>query len=254
MVLDLANIATREKLILTGLYLSKYDTAGLKKLGFESFVEAFNVIGYALGQKPASIKNYRDEFDPLFPNRRRGWHKRPTREYCLKVFTDYKNLDLDTFTSLVKSCAGYDESAWSEIRPKREKPDGESSFAKRLITGLAAERYFESAFPSLNEFRNYSFENTTRLGCGYDFRLNRQTAGDFLAVEVKGLKETSGSLSLTPKEHQVASALAGRFFLFVVKNFRESPFHEIYPNPLVGSLRFTKKERIIVHTSWLANV
>src|SRR5438477_9177106 len=111
MILDPQKIATREKLILTGLYLSKYDAAGLKKLGFESFIEAFNVIGYALGQKPASIKNYRDEFDPLFPNKRRGWHKRSTREYCLNVLTDYKNLDLDTFTSLVKSFAGYDESA-----------------------------------------------------------------------------------------------------------------------------------------------
>ena len=247
-------MATREKLILTGLYLSKYDAVGLRKLGFESYVEAFNVIGYALGQKPASIKNYRDEFDPLFPNKRRGWHKRPTREYCLKVFTDYKNLDLDTFTSLIKSFAGYDESAWSELRPKREKPDGESNFAKRLITGLAAERYFESSFSSLAEFKNCSFENTTRLGCGYDFRLNQQAGGDFLAVEVKGLKEISGNLSLTPKEHEIASALAGRFFLFVVKNFRESPYHEIYPNPLAGSLRFTKKERVIVHTSWLANV
>lgn len=53
--------ATREKVILSGLYLSKYDSLALKKLGFETFVEAFNVIGYALGSKPASIKNYRDE-------------------------------------------------------------------------------------------------------------------------------------------------------------------------------------------------
>jgi hypothetical protein len=65
MILNPNQIGTREKLILTGLYLSKYDSAGLKKLGFESFIEAFNVIGYALGGKPASIKNYRDEFDPL---------------------------------------------------------------------------------------------------------------------------------------------------------------------------------------------
>ena len=57
MVLDPQQIPTREKLILTGLYLSKYDSAGVRKLGFESFVEAFNVIGYALGEKPASIKN-----------------------------------------------------------------------------------------------------------------------------------------------------------------------------------------------------
>lgn len=92
MVLDPQHIPTREKLILTGLFLSRYDLAGVRKLGFESFVEAFNVIGYALGEKPASIKNYRDEFDPIFPNKRKGWHKRPMRQYCLKVFEDYKEL------------------------------------------------------------------------------------------------------------------------------------------------------------------
>ena len=84
MVLDAHKLPAREKLILTGLYLSKYDSVGMRKLGFESFVEAFNVIGYALGEKPASIKNYRDEFDPLFPNKRKGWHKRPTRQYLLE--------------------------------------------------------------------------------------------------------------------------------------------------------------------------
>ena len=72
MVISSQQLAKREKLILVGLYLSKYDSLGLKKLGFESFAEAFNVIGYALGSKPASIKNYRDEFDPLFPNREKG--------------------------------------------------------------------------------------------------------------------------------------------------------------------------------------
>lgn len=253
-LLDPQRIPTREKLILTGLYLSKYDSAGLKKLGFDGFVEAFNVIGYALGQRPASIKNYRDEFDPLFPNKRRGWHKRATRDYCLKVFKDYQDLDLETFAGLIKSFAGYDESAWSEVQPKLEKPDGESFFAKRLITGLAAEHYFESAYPTLAEFKDCEIENTTRLGCGYDFRLRPQVGCDFLAVEVKGLRDKSGSLSLTPKEHKLAAALAGRFFLFVVKNFRESPYHEIYPDPLAGALSFSKKERVMVHTSWLTNV
>ena len=254
MLLEPQKVSTREKLILTGLYLAKYDAVGLKRLGFEGFVEAFNVIGYALGQKPASIKNYRDEFDPLFPNKRRGWHKRPTRDYCFKVFTDYKNLDLETFAGLIKSFAGYDESAWSEIRTRSGKRDGESFFAKRLITGLAAERYFESAHPRLTEFKEYEIENTSRLGCGYDFRLHPKTGSDFLAIEVKGLKAKSGSLSLTPKEHQVACDLTNRFFLFVVKNFRESPYHEIYPDPISGSLRFSKKERVVLHTVWLATV
>jgi hypothetical protein len=253
-LLNPQRIAAREKLILAGLYFSKFDSAGLKKLGFGSFLEAFNVIGYALGAKPASVKNYRDEFDPLFPNRRKGWHKRATRDYCLKVFKEYKDLDLEAFSGLVRSFVGYDENAWSEVRPAKEIEDEESSFAKRLITGLAAEHYFESVEPGIPEFCGYVLENTTRLGCGYDFRLRSAAHKDFLAVEVKGLKERTGSLAFTPKEYEVAAALNNRFFLFVVKNFGESPFHEIYQDPLAGDLQFKRKERVIVLVSWLANV
>src|SRR2546427_11822767 len=121
MLLNPERIPTREKLIISGLYLSKYDSAGLRKLGFESFLEAFNVVGYALGSKPASIKNYRDEFDPLVSKRRKGWHKRPTREYCLKIFQNYKDLDFETFTGLIRSFVGYDDSLWSQIQTKGEK-------------------------------------------------------------------------------------------------------------------------------------
>lgn len=247
-------IAAREKLILVGLYLSKYDSLGLKRLGFDTFLEAFNVIGYAMGSKPASIKNYRDEFDPLFPNRRKGWHKRKTRAYCFRVFEEYKGLDLESFTGLVESFFGYDENAWSEIRRKKKVGDTQSHFAQRLITGLAAERYFESVRYSLSEFNGYAVQNTTSLGCGYDFRLEIAPSRDFLAVEVKGLNGMTGTLSLTPKEHEIAAALKDRFFLFVVRNFRESPFHEIFQNPLSGNLRFKKKERVVVQVSWLANI
>jgi hypothetical protein len=246
---------TREKLILAGLYLSKYDSLGLKKLGFETFTEAYNVLGYAMGSRPASIKNYRDEFDPLFPNSRKGWHKRPLREYCRSVFEEYKSLDLDSFTGLVKSFLGYDQNLWSEFEPLESSDEDDSRFANRLITGLAAERYFESIQPDLPEFQDFQLENTTLLGCGYDFRLRRAAAGeDFLAVEVKGLKDRTGSLSLTPKEHKAATALMDRFFLVVVKNFQESPYHEVFQNPLSGTLRFKKSERVIVQVSWSTSV
>jgi hypothetical protein len=130
------------------------------------------------------------------------------------VFEKYKDLDLETFTGLVKSFLGYDENAWSEIQAEGEPADGESNFARRIITGLAAERYFVSVQPSLPEFGGYAVEDTTRFGCGYDFRLRTSARGDFLTVEVKGLRERTGSLSLTPKEHAVATALRDRFFLF----------------------------------------
>jgi hypothetical protein len=254
MLLNSQQIAKREKLILVGLYLSKYDSLGLKRLGFASFAEAFNVIGYALGSKPASIKNYRDEFDPLFPNRRQGWHKRQIREYCLRIFDEYKILDFDSFTGLIESFVGYDENIWSRVQATDEADESGSCFAKRLITGLAAEEYFESVYPGLKEFNGYVLENTTRLGCGYDFRLRTESRPDFLAVEVKGLKERMGSLSLTPKEHEVALILRDRFFLFVVKNFQESPFHEILKDPLSGNLQFKRIERVTVQVSWQVTV
>jgi len=247
--------ATRQKLILSGLYLSKYDVLGLKNLGFDNFVEAFNVIGYALGSKPASIKNYRDEFDPLFPNQRKGWHKRPTRDYCRTVYEEYKGLDFESFTGLVQSFFGFDQNAWSESAPTEQQDDGASSFAQRLITGLAAERYFESIHADLPEFKGYQLQNTTRYGCGFDFRLRIEpNHQDFLAVEVKGLKDQNGSLSMTPKEYDVASKLKERFYLFVVKNFRESPSHMLFQNPLTSGLNFRRTERITVQVSWLTTV
>ena len=121
MVFDPKKIPTRDKLILTGLFLSKYNVIGLQELGFQTFKEAFNVIGYGLGQKPASIKNYRDEFDPLLSSVRRGWHKRPRREYCLRMLDEYQDLDISTFASLIKSFVGYDDNLISLEQPRGKK-------------------------------------------------------------------------------------------------------------------------------------
>lgn len=252
MILDPHGIPTREKLILAGLFLSKFDKNGLRLLGFKTFTEAFNVIGFALGGKPASIKNYRDEFDPVFPNPRAGWHHRSPRRYCAKILKEYSDLDIHTFCALIKSFVGYDAKASTEA-PKG-RAENESAFAQRLITGLAAEHYFESVQPDLPVFRNYIVENTTRLGCGYDFRLRSKTDDLFLAVEVKGLMEKVGGVLLTPKEHHIAETMTDRFYLFVVKNFRKAPFHEIYRNPLAGPLLFEKKRRVVVQVSWFTSV
>lgn len=133
--------------------------------------------------------------------------------------------------------------------------DKESSFAARLITGLAAEQYFQLKHTVIPEFRNYQIENTTRLGCGYEFRLwNASRDESFLAVEVKGLKGQSGSILMTTKENAVAAELSHRFYLFVVRNFQQSPRHDLYHNSLSGLLAFKKIERVVIQTSWLAKV
>jgi len=254
MILNPDRIATREKLILTGIYLSKFDSAGLKKLGFRTYAEAYNVVGYALGSRPGSIKNYRDEFDPILSKSRMGWHKREIRKYCKKVLDEYEHLDIESFTGLIKSFVGYDENSLSAVQTKDIREERRSGFANRLITGLAAERYFESVHSTLPEFEGCVIENTTQLGCGYDFKLSRKKKEDFLAVEVKGMREKAGSVSLTPLEYQIANEMQNRFYLFVVKNFQKTPYHEHFLNPMAGKLQFTRTERVLIQVSWLTRV
>ena len=242
----------REKSILAGLYLSKFDSKGLHHLGFEGFTQAFNVIGSALGVQPASVKNYRDEFDPLFPNSRKGWHKRPIREYCKVIYDNFGGLSLKDFTVLLKHII-YKEHDLDVLMEEVERKQGEDqSFAKRLITGQAAEQYFKSRYKEIVLFRDFELEDTTKLGCGFDFRLF--SSSTFYGIEVKGLSETNGSIALTGKEHSVASVLRRRFFLFVVKNFKENPYHELYQDPLNGKLVFSRVEQKTIQISWTTKV
>ncbi len=241
-------LSLRERPILAGLYFSKFDSEGLQRLGFDGFAQAFNVIGSALGVPPASVKNYRDEFDPIFPNKRKGWHRRPVRDYCRAVLDSFGGLNLEDFTSLLKRLI-YKEHDLDLLMEEVEREKGEYlSFAKRLMTGQAAEQYFKSKYKEVGFFKDLELEDTTRLGCGFDFRLHSPST--FYGVEVKGLSETSGTIAFTDKEHAVASLLRERFFLYVVKNFRESPFHELYQDPLDGKLVFDRVEQKAVQISW----
>jgi len=188
--------SNRDKAILIGLYLSKFDDKGLIELGFDGMVQAFNTLGYSIGTKPASIKNYRDEFDPYFPNHRKGWHKRTLREYCEKFLEDYSSLSFFDFTELVKSFVIQDYEI-EKIVERVEKKDKSESVAKRLITGKSAEEYFKVNYLSVSQFANYELKETTNLACGFDFKLSQQA--NYYCVEVKGLNLSTGSVKLIIK-------------------------------------------------------
>ena len=245
-------LTRRDKSILVGLYLSKFDLEGLRGLGFDSFTEAFNVIASALGVRPASLKNYRDEFDPLFPNKRKGWHKRRIRAYCKAVYSTFGSLNIEEFTALLKRVVYKDRDLEVLVEAVDRKVGEDLSFAKRLMTGQAAEQYFRSVYKQISLFTDLDLEDTTRIGCGFDFKLFSPDV--FYGVEVKGLSEQNGSIALTSKEHAVASIMTTRFFLFVVKNFKENPFHELYQDPLNGTLMFNKVEQKTIQVSWTARI
>lgn len=251
MILDSAKLSAYEKSVIAGLYLSKFNSAGLKFLGFSSFKEAFNAIGLALSTKPASIKNYRDEFDPYFPSGRKGWRKREIQADRRVIFESCKEMDLEPLADFLRaSVYGGDLDLLREAAEKDEANETESTFAKRLITGLAAENYFKSIHPKLPILQDYRLENVSRMGCGFDFKLSNSGSPEFLAVEVKGLNEPRGTIALTEKEHRVAGLLSDRFFLFVVRNFRETPLHNVYRNPLNSGLSFVRHDKPVIQLSW----
>lgn len=245
------SFSVRDKAILIGLFLSKFDEDGLEKLGFDGFNQAFNTLGYAIGTKPASIKNYRDEFDPYFPNPRMGWHKRALREYCKKFLDEFSHLKLNTFFDLINSFL-FENYDIEKLVEKIERKDKSESVAKRLITGKAAEEYFKSNYSSVNVFSEFELKDTTNMACGFDFKLSKES--NFYCVEVKGLNLNSGSVALTEKEFFVANELKKKYCLFVVMNFIEKPIHQFFFDPLNSRLNFKKIERQVTQISYSTSI
>jgi hypothetical protein len=167
-------VTIRDKAILCGLYLSKFDQEGLAALGFGSFKEAFNALGAASGAKPATIKNYRDEFDPLYPgNSRQGW-KRPLRAHCETIRERFEGADMVSLSETLMA-ALYQGGDLDLIVEKIAFE--EETFAKRLITGQAAERYFSDHFREHPTFQGFELFDVTQRGCGFDFRLFSKICG-----------------------------------------------------------------------------
>lgn len=241
----------RKKSILIGLFLSKFDKRGIASLGLHSFTEAFNVLGLAIGAKPASIKNYRDEFDPYFPNNRQGWHKREFREYCKTIYKEYSDLDFLTFQNLIKSFT-IDNYDIEEIIAQTDDSESLNAVAKRLLTGNAAEKYFINNYNSIVNFDGFHLKQTTNLGCGFDFKLSNDN--DFFCVEVKGISKSSGNILITEKEYKMAEIYNEKYCLFVVKNFVEKPFHEFFFNPLSSNLVFKRTETQITQINYSSTI
>ena len=243
--------------MLAGLFLSKFNREGLEALGFSTLQEAYNSFAYLVGGKPSSVKLYMQEFDPFFPNSRQGWHKRairPTR----KVFIDeFGQLDLPEFVELIR--AQFAETGDVDLAVGKAtvaagiRKEENSSFAKRLLTGQAAENYFEANYQEVERFRGCSILRTTAYGCGFDFKLT-PPQGEFYAIEVKGLRTSSGAIQLTEKEFKMANYLLSRYFLYVVTDFAHTPTPVIIENPLDSGIEFQKRVVQSKQAIWIATI
>lgn len=242
-----------DKATLAGLYLSIHDRRALVALGCSGVWQAFNILGYSLGAGPASIKNYRDEFDheirktnPQHP--REGW-KRPLKTRSQNLYERFSELDFDEFTNMIKSFL-LPSFKKEQLLSKVTKQFVSLNLAQRLMTGQAAEAYFKVHYSSIPAFNNFGLEDVTSCGCGYDFHLSCQS--DFYCVEVKGLGSNSGSISMTENEYAIADEVKDNYCLFVVRNFQTRPTHSLFFNPTRSNLAFKPQLRTV--TSYMAYV
>ena len=252
MLNNIDNIDKRDKAILMGLFLSRFDRQALESLGFTSFQQAYNVIGFSIGSKPNSINNYRDEFDPYFPNERKGWRNRKLRDYCKKYMDATADMSFEDFYHVINYFLEGGLIEEKDIVKERRKVS-RGFMANRLITGKAAEEYFVMNYKTIDIFHEYDLQDTTQMGCGFDFKLSFKQ--NHFYVEVKGINEKTGSILMTEKEHNVADCLRDLYCLFIVSNFRERPEYHMFFNPLyTPQLEFICQEQSVTLTSYSAKL
>jgi hypothetical protein len=223
--------------LIVAYYLSKFDTLAYERLGFTTSTATHAEVGRMLGVNPTSVKNMRDEFDPLHDNPRAGWYQRPLRPSRAKVVESFQNLSEEELRDVVLEILTNPEFVLSDdfsdvvtpIYKREKKRKGKSVFIVRGPTGRKAEEHFiayhaDNGVPEPGELRD-----TRDHGCGYDFALI--TADKELQFEVKGLDGDSGGITFTSKEWDTARCNGDNYYLVIVRNVSAEPDFQIIKNP-----------------------
>ena len=250
---QLTRLNNTDKAMLMGLFISKFDKRALNSFGFTSKQEAYNVFGYAAKASPNSIKLYKQEYDPYYPNGNNGFAKRKTKTHCLELMERFDSLSFEEFQCLVNMFVLDKYVDLGDIRKDKRQSKERKFMANRLLTGKAAEEYFVMNYQNITPFQNYLLTDTTNMGCGFDYKLSHE--GSNFYVEVKGINERRGSILMTELEYDRAEILLERYCLFVVSNFKKSPIHQMFFNPLYDErLLFNKQERQVTQISYTSNI
>ena len=220
--------------LVVAYYLSKFDKKAYEVLGFGNSTETHRLIGKILEANANTIKNMRDEFDPLHENNRAGWYQRELRPSRQKIVEMYQHLEEEELRDLVIEIL--ENKNINELNNAidlievidRPTSDSNSIFIIRGITGRKAEEIYldfhkSNALPIPGEIIDKRDH-----GCGYDFEINGKSK---VCIEVKGLDGKIGGISFTSKEWSVAKVEAENYFLVLVKNISSDPIIEIIQNP-----------------------
>jgi hypothetical protein len=234
-------------------YLSRFDEEAYINLGYGNQRETHNKIGELLSVNPYTVKNWRDEFDPLFGHRA-GWYQRPMSPSRVRVVQALENLDEPQIREIVKDIiSGSIQNEEDELEQllnivtTDDSKKVTSKFILRAPTGRQAEEFYLKHFAENKKPIDGNILDCRDLGVGYDFRIERNNKNYF--IEVKGLSEFSGGILFTSKEWTVAQKEGKNYFLCVISNLSEIPNIIFIQNP---AQKLSPKKNIFtsIQISW----
>jgi hypothetical protein len=213
-------------------YLSKYNESAYRALNHGTKSKTHEAIGYALGVNKNTVKNMRDEFDPLHENRRVGWHQRELRPSRKRIVELYQNLQeeelRDVVLAILENAGTFGCDTSIDLIDESDEVNSDPMFILRGITGKRAEEIFMEFFKANSIPLRGDIIDKRDYGCGYDFEIIGTSRA---YIEVKGLDGNSGGISFTSKEWDVAQNENENYFLAIVKNVSTTPSVEIIQNP-----------------------
>jgi len=242
--------------LICGYYLSKFDSVAYDRLGHDNKNETHAAIARSLDVPPNTIKNWRDEFDPIHDNPRQGWHQRPmTRsrirtDDALSHLTEFELYSI-VFEILHNPVGSSANELVQVIGDETDDSQQQTEYGLRGPTGHAAEKLFEIYHETNQQPLAGALVDCRHEQCGYDYRID--TDSEHYFIEVKGLAAESGGITFTNKEWQTAIDAGDRYYLVVVKNIDELPEYVIIQNPS-DDLDAKMRVYTTIQTSWTARI
>lgn len=237
--------------LIVGYAMSRLDRAYLDARGLKSWKAAFAHAGKLLNVAPASIKNLRDEFDPVHGNARRGWKDRPMRPNRQRVMGELCDVSDAALLEMIDRILLHDPDAMQEVVTPLSKPTERiHNVAERLRTGRLAEAFFLENSQKIANIAASLVLDHRALARGYDFGVDARAE---IAIEVKGLKQSRGGVLFTDREWSEATARRQNYWLVVVGNLESSPLARLIPDP-TAALQAKCQYQTTIAASWRATV
>lgn len=214
-------------------YLARFNNEALQNLGYSTWNQAFDDISEKLQVKKQSVKNWRDEFDPLFQHRA-GWYQRPMTPSRVRVAQALESLEESQIQGIIRDILSGNIESDEEaqlLNVVNEEKSNNHVFALRGPTGKAAEELFIKHHANTGEPIVGRLTDCRDLCGGYDFKIEDGKTECY--VEVKGLSGFTGGILFTDKEWTTAIKEQDRYYVCLVSDLNNDPVVTFIQNPVI---------------------